>query len=132
MNRVLQISKYVLSDLIAASLAWSIFFSYRKIIIESEKYGQQILVSLKDDLFLEGAIAIPFLWLAFYSIFGTYRKIYRKSRLRELGQTLFASLAGVTFLFFLLILDDEVIDHTTYYQSYGVLFFASFCAHIYW
>jgi exopolysaccharide biosynthesis polyprenyl glycosylphosphotransferase len=122
MNRVLQISKYVLSDLIAASLAWAIFFSYRKIIIESEKYGQQILVSLKDDFFLEGAIAIPFFWLAFYSIFGTYRKIYRKSRLRELGQTLFASLAGVTFLFFLLILDDEVIDHTTYYQSYGVLF----------
>lgn len=122
MNRRLQIAKYVLSDLVAASVAWGLFFSYRKIVIESEKYGQQILVSLKDDRFLLGAIAIPLLWLAFYATLGTYRNIYRKSRLRELGQTLFSTLIGVTFLFFLLILDDEVIDHTTYYRSYGVLF----------
>lgn len=122
MNRGLQISKYVLSDLITASIAWGLFFSYRKIVIESEKYGHQILVSLKDDRFLQGAIAIPLLWLAFYTILGTYNNIYRKSRLRELGQTLFSTLVGVTFLFFLLILDDEVIDHTTYYKSFGVLF----------
>ena len=122
MNRGLQIAKYVLSDLIAAGVAWGLFFSYRKIVIESEKYGQQILVSLKDDRFLLGALAIPLLWLAFYAILGTYRNIYRKSRLRELSQTLFSTLIGVTFLFFLLILDDEVIDHTTYYRSYGVLF----------
>jgi exopolysaccharide biosynthesis polyprenyl glycosylphosphotransferase len=122
MNRPLQVAKYVLSDLFAAGLAWGLFFWYRKLVIETQKYGEPFMVNLKDDRFLQGLVAIPLLWLAFYAITGTYRNIYRKSRLRELGQTLLSTLIGVTFLFFLLILDDDVIDYTTYYQSYGVLF----------
>ena len=122
MNRSLQVSKYVISDVFAGALAWGCFFWYRKLVIETQKYGDLFMVNLKDDRFLQGLVAIPLLWLSFYAVTGTYRNIYRKSRLREIGQTLLSTLIGVTALFFLLILDDDVIDHTTYYQSYAVLF----------
>jgi exopolysaccharide biosynthesis polyprenyl glycosylphosphotransferase len=48
---------------------------------------------------------------------GTYTKIYRKSRLKELGQTFFITLIGVTFIFFVLILDDQIATYHSYYQS---------------
>lgn len=122
MNQGLQRAKYIISDLLSAASAWSLFFAYRKLWVESQKYGFEMMVNLKDDRFLLGLVIVPLLWLALYALTGTYRDIYRKSRLRELGQTLLITLIGVTILFFVLILDDDVLDYTTYYWSYSVLF----------
>lgn len=121
MNRRLQTFKYVLFDWIAAASAWSIFFYYRKTYIESSKYGVQVLVQM-DERFLQGLALIPLAWILFYAILGNYRKVYRKSRLREFFQTFLSTIIGVTGLFFALILDDVVLNHRTYYQSYAVLF----------
>lgn len=121
MNRKLQAAKYILFDLIAAASAWSLFFYYRKIFVESQKFGYRIMVNL-DEQFVTGLILIPLFWLLIYALLGTYRNVYRKSRLKELSQTFTTSLVGVTALFFALILDDEVLDHTTYYKSFAVLF----------
>jgi exopolysaccharide biosynthesis polyprenyl glycosylphosphotransferase len=121
MNRPLQIFKYVLFDLIAAASAWSLFFFYRKTFVESQKFGYRVMVNM-DERFIQGLVLIPLFWLVFYFVLGNYRKVYRKSRLKELFQTLVSTAIGVTALFFALILDDEVVDHTTYYRSYGVLF----------
>jgi exopolysaccharide biosynthesis polyprenyl glycosylphosphotransferase len=65
---------------------------------------------------------IPFFWLLIYALLGTYSNVYRKSRLKEFSQTFTTTLLGVTGLFFALILDDEVLNYTTYYQSFAVLF----------
>lgn len=121
MNKKLQATKYILFDLIAAASAWGIFFYYRKIFVESQKFGYKIMVNL-DKQFIWGLILIPLFWLLIYALLGTYRNVYRKSRLTELSQTFTTSLVGVTTLFFALILDDEVLDHTTYYRSFAVLF----------
>ncbi len=121
MNRKLQTLKYVVFDVIAASGAWSIFFFYRKTFVESEKFGFKVLVNM-DERFIQGLVLIPIFWLLFYTLLGTYRKVYRKSRLREFFQTFVSTLIGVIALFFALILDDEVLNHTTYYQSFAVLF----------
>lgn len=121
MNKKLQAAKYILFDVIAAATAWTLFFYYRKIFVESQKFGYKIMVSL-DEQFIIGLIAIPLFWLLMYALLGTYHNVYRKSRLRELSQTFTTSVVGVTALFFALILDDEVINHTTYYQSFSVLF----------
>jgi exopolysaccharide biosynthesis polyprenyl glycosylphosphotransferase len=51
-----------------------------------------------------------------------YKDVFRKSRLRELSQTFFISLIGTIILFFIVILDDEIITYKTYYQSFFVLF----------
>jgi len=57
-----------------------------------------------------------------YALTGTYKNIYRKSRLRELGQTFMLTLIGVLIIFFALLLDDTVINYRTYYLSLLTLF----------
>jgi exopolysaccharide biosynthesis polyprenyl glycosylphosphotransferase len=125
MNRKLQAIKYFLFDLIAAAAAWSLFFYYRKTFVESEIFGIKVMVNM-DERFIQGLILIPLFWLVLYTLLGNYRKVYRKSRLKEFFQTFVTTLFGVTALFFALILDDEVINHTTYYQSFAVLFSSHF------
>ncbi len=121
MNKSLQVFKYVLSDYLAAAVAWGLFFIYRKYTIDP-----RILSNLnevfKDSNFWLGIVLIPLFWLLLYVSIGTYRRIYRKSRLKELGQTLLISIIGVLIIFFALILDDIIISYKSYYQSFGVLF----------
>ncbi|MGB1316606.1 MAG: sugar transferase [Flavobacteriales bacterium] len=121
MNRPLQTFKYILFDLLAAAVAWSCFFYYRKVVVESQIFGVKVMV-IMDERFIQGLILIPLFWLIVYTVLGNYRKVYRKSRLKEFFQTFVTSLGGVTALFFALILDDEIVNHTTYYQSFAVLF----------
>jgi exopolysaccharide biosynthesis polyprenyl glycosylphosphotransferase len=121
MNKRLQVFKYVLADFLTASLAWSLFYIFRKLYIEPEKFGKAVPVSF-DSKFYWGLLLIPLFWLLFYYLTGTYRNIYRKSRLKEAGQTLLISVIGVIFIFFALLLDDQVPSYKTYYQSVLALF----------
>jgi len=121
MNRRLQTIKYVTSDWLSATLAWSLFFYYRKTVVETQIFGYPILVDI-DQRFMQGLLLIPVFWLLFYMILGRYRNIYRKSRLTEVAQTFITTLIGVTAIFFAFILDDEVPNHTTYYSSFSVIF----------
>lgn len=120
MNTTFQQFKYVFFDWLAAIGAWSLFFFYRKTFIESRLYGEVMVIL--DETFVQGLILIPLFWLVLYGLLGSYRNVYRKSRLRELFQTFVVTLVGVTAIFFALVLDDDVINYTTYYQSYAVLF----------
>ena len=61
-------------------------------------------------------------WLVLYVLIGTYRQIYRKSRLREFAQTFLISFIGVTIIFFALILDDMITTQRTYIEFFFVLF----------
>lgn len=121
MNKRLQVLKYVVLDYLAAAIAWGLFFIYRKYTVDP-----QILTNLNeifgDDNFWKGISLIPVFWIFLYISIGTYRRIYRKSRLKELGQTLLITLIGVIIIFFALILDDIIVSYKSYYQSFGVLF----------
>ena len=120
MNKNLQVFKYVAADYITALLAWSLFFMYRK----HPSYPvltDNINHVLADPNFYFGIILIPLFWLFLYMMMGTYRKIYRKARMRELGQTMLITIIGVIFIFFTLILDDEITTYRSYYQSFIVL-----------
>ncbi|MCF8258721.1 MAG: sugar transferase [Flavobacteriales bacterium] len=121
MGRRAQTARHILADWLAAFLSWGLFFAYRKINIESRKFGEPQAIEITDTLIV-GLVVIPVLWLGLYALWGSYRDVYRKSRLQELGHTLVTTLIGVTILFFALILDDEILNHTTYYESFGVLF----------
>jgi exopolysaccharide biosynthesis polyprenyl glycosylphosphotransferase len=127
MNRKLQVIKYIIADLLAASLAWSLFFIYRKYSIEPAVLDH-ISDIFQDRNFFLGIMIVPAFWLILYYILGTYNlnKIYRKSRLRELSQTSFISLVGVIIIFFTLILDDVIVTYTSYYQLFVVLFLLHF------
>jgi len=125
MNKKFQVFKYIIADFFSAILAWGIFFTYRKITIDNQiiKHKEQILID--NNLYL-GLLIIPVFWLILYIFSATYRKIYRKSRLKELGQTLLMSFMGVTILFFAILLDDDVRTYRSYYESFLVLFIIHF------
>jgi exopolysaccharide biosynthesis polyprenyl glycosylphosphotransferase len=127
MNKKLQVLKYVLADLLSAALAWSLFFLYRKSSIEKTVFDQLTEI-FEDRNYYLGILIVPVFWLILYYILGTYNanKIYRKSRLRELSQTLFISLVGVIIIFFALILDDIIVTYKSYYQLFIILYLFHF------
>lgn len=125
MNKPLQVAKYILADLLSASLAWMLFFMYRKYSVNPDLFSDLGEVFSDRKLYI-GIVVIPLFWLTLYIITGTYRKIYRKSRLKELGQTLSITFFGVIFIFFSLLLDDVTTSYKNYYQSFAILFLLHF------
>ena len=120
MNKKLQTFIFIFADWLAAGLAWGLFFLYRKIVIEEHVFSYNIF--LKDQKFYYGILIIPVAWTITYALIGSYQNIYRKSRLKELGQTLFLSILGVLIIFFFLLLDDAVVSYKSYYHTFFTLF----------
>jgi len=121
MNKKLHALKYVALDAIAAVVTWALFFIYRKSYVEPAKFGYDISISFDQNFYYALAV-IPLFWLWLYFITGTYKNIYRKSRLKEFGQTFLISIIGTLILFFVVILDDEIASYKQYYKSYFTLF----------
>ncbi len=119
MNKRLQILKYVVFDFLAASGAWALFYIYRKLVIESANYAFK--PELLDTKFYIGIFVIPIFWIMAYAFTGTYSDIFRKSRLKEFGQTLYISVIGVLIIFFTLLLDDSIISYKNYYSTFFTL-----------
>jgi len=63
MNRGKQLFKYILADFISALLAWTAFYTYRKLYIEPDKFGYPVPVQF-DERFFAGAALIPLFWLS--------------------------------------------------------------------
>ncbi|MGQ8338722.1 sugar transferase [Sunxiuqinia sp. A32] len=120
MNKKVQVAKYLFFDFIAASGSWVLFFIYRKLFIEPQKFGTDVPIEFTTRFYL-GLIFIPVFWLTFYYITGYYSKIYRKSRLIELGQTITTSIIGVVIIFFALLLDDFIDSYKNYYNLFFTL-----------
>ena len=81
MNQRLQAFKYLLSDALAAALAYFAVFTFRKLVIESRVFGDTLIIY--DQKFVLSLIAIVLFWLSLYAIIGSYRTPYRRSRLKE-------------------------------------------------
>ncbi len=117
--------KYILFDYFAAIFAWLVLFTFRKKFIETPYYGLNFSLNY-DSSFILGLILVPLFWLLMYYVAGEYHNVYRKSRLQELGRTIFITTLGVIFIFFVLILDDTIVTYHNYYQSFFVLLAAQF------
>lgn len=116
---------HLLGDFTAAALGWLALFLYRKNVIEAVKHGYQIPINQDIKLYL-GLIFIPLFWIFIYALTGYYQFILRRSRLKELENTLVTSLIGSIVLFFLFILDDSVSNYQDYYNSLAILFLFHF------
>ena len=81
--------------------------------------------------FWAGAIGLPFVWIMFYYFTGFYNNVFRRSRLDDFIRTFMTSLLGVIIIFFLLILDDTIVDYTNYYSLFFTLVPASFYHYTY-
>lgn len=125
MSKALRTFLYVLFDFITAALAWWSFYTYRKLNIDSLKYGASQL-NIFDNKFYLTIFLIPLAWVLVYYLMGSYNNVLRRSRINEFVQILAVSILGVTVLFFVLILDDNVAHYKNYYKLYGVLFLFHF------
>ncbi len=123
-KRNLHIVLLVLFDAIAAALAWSMFFAYRKMFIETDIYGKIDIVL--DKNFYLGLLYIPLFWIILYFLAGNYKEIWRKSRIKEVSKTFSVTIIGVVLLFFTLLLDDAVGNYQAYYRTTIALFILHF------
>ncbi len=120
----ISIKWYVVFDFLAASLAWASFFFIRKWILKETITDEgEIIVNNK---FWLGIFFIPLGWLSFYTLIGSYQKLYKKSRLFEFTATFVCSLIGTIILFFLFILDDVQSNYSYYYLAFFSLFIVHF------
>ncbi len=119
-NKRAQAFKYIALDYLSAVLVWVCFFAYRKIYVEPLKFGYSIPLDLDKNFYL-ALIFIPIYWLSLYYLSGTYKNVYKKSRLKEMVQTFSQTFLGVLVIFFVLILDDQVANYTDYYLSFLTL-----------
>lgn len=127
MNKTLHTLKYIAFDLLSAILSWTAFYSYRKLFIETQKFGYKVPLEFTSRFYI-GIVVIPLFWILMYYLSGYYKDIYRKSRLKELGQTLFTTVLGVVIIFFTSLLDDEIVSYQNYYRLFLALLTIHFVA----
>lgn len=120
-----QRTKYIVFDTLSAALAWAALFLFRKLALENTAFVDAASIYQDSNLWL-GMVAVPCGWLALYAIMGTYRNVLRKARLKELLETVVATIIGVVVIFFLLLIDDDVATYRYYYSSFLFLLAAHF------
>lgn len=108
MNRKKLLALYLLFDIFTSIFAWIAFFLYRKYNVYPYFLSDFTNSVLNDQNLYLGALFIVPIWILLYTFSGYYSRIYRKSRLQELGITFWTTLIGVIIFFFVLILDDQV------------------------
>ncbi len=112
---------FVILDYAAAVIAWITFFVYRRYFIDAGTIqGYSMPVATDQNLYV-GLVFVPVYWLVLYYLAGSYSDVWRKSRIKEISNTFLLSVMGVTILFFLLLLDDQVRSYTDYYYTYVFL-----------
>lgn len=112
-----------MADYISAAVAWGLFFIIRKYLLTEAK---TVFAGEVNTKFWQGVILIPIGWIILYHISGTYKDLYRKSRLQEFTLTFINSMIGCLVLFFVFILDDKINNYTTYYKEVALLFILHF------
>ena len=90
----LNISWYILADLIIATLSWICFYYLRTLIYHDDFH-------IPPGFYL-GLLLFDAGWLFLYFISGTYHSLYQKSRIAEFIKTILISLIGCLFLLFFL------------------------------
>lgn len=123
-GKQISVTWYAVIDFLTASLAWACFFFIRKWVLK-ETITDQGEIIVNNNFWL-GIIFIPLGWLALYTLVGSYRKLYKKSRLFEFTITFMCSLIGTIVLFFLFLLDDVKTNYSYYYLAFFSLFTVHF------
>lgn len=113
---------YLLGDFIAALISWASFFLYRKLYIENLNWDIALESTLSDKNFIKGSIIVSLSWIILFFSFGSYKDLYRKSRLKELFNTLLLIFIGSIIIFFTALLDDYITDNTKLLRSFIALF----------
>jgi polysaccharide biosynthesis protein PslA len=115
-GKKIHISWYILSDYLAAIIAWMVLYFIRRYMLEEAITTEKGIYL--NDRFWWGLFLIPLGWLMFYTLVGAYNSLYSKSRLSELASGFVCSIIGCTIIFFLIVINDPQHDYTYYYKAY--------------
>jgi exopolysaccharide biosynthesis polyprenyl glycosylphosphotransferase len=115
---------YIFADFLAAFLAWTLFFYFRKSFLEYQQVNS-FWIAIKSWNYVYGIIAIPPFWILLNALFDSYGNVYRMSRLSELMRTAYTVLLGSFILFFVLLLND-IHYYAEGYKGYYYAFFSLF------
>src|SRR5688572_6776700 len=115
LSRKLHSSWYVLSDFLAAILAWIVLYFVRRYLLGETIVNDGTL--FLNQRFWLGLSVIPMAWIIFYSILGSYNSLYHKSTLNEMTITFVSGVIGCTIIFFLIVINDPQKEYTYYYKS---------------
>lgn len=125
MNRKWQIVKYIVFDLIGILVAWLLFAYYRSKFTIGVASSGFIPTNPSFKFFLGVTLFILF-WLILFSLAGFYIDIFRKSRIKELGNSIGITLTGTLIIFFVLMYKDSVLSSLYYFKLFYTLFILVF------
>ncbi len=111
----------ILIDLLSTYAAWTSFYVFRKYRIDFFLTYKEP-TTIFDNHYWIGSLIVSFFWILLYYLSGHYNDVFRRSRINELYQILFASVIGTILIFFNLLLDDYVANYKYYYKSVLALF----------
>ncbi len=106
---------FMLMDWVTAFFSWFVFYYFRKTSIEGVEFSV-------NETFYWGLVLIPVLWLLLYYLQGTYHDVKRLYRFKLFNLSFIGTLLGAVFIFFTLLLDDEISGYQQYYNSMFLLF----------
>lgn len=131
MERKKQRLKYLMADYLMSVIAWCIFYLYRRYYIDAHLYPDVISPFVELKFYLE-LILIPLYWLFVFYISGYYERLFHKSRISELFQTIISVMAGAGILFFILVLNDQVVTYKHYYLTLMMMIIIEFvCVYLF-
>lgn len=125
MNKKRQIFKYIVFDFIGILVAWLLFIYYRSKIIQGSLTLKLIPSEVSFKFYIGLSLFILF-WLILFSLAGFYNDIFRKSRLKELGNSIGITLTGTLIIFFVLMYSDVVLSSSDYFKLFYTLFIIVF------
>jgi exopolysaccharide biosynthesis polyprenyl glycosylphosphotransferase len=117
-----QIIKYLSADVFSVMVSWILFYRY----FTEIGYGEGIyslVTSSASQVFYTGLIILPLFWVFLYFLWGFYRDVLRRSRLKELGSAFSVTLTGMPIVFIFLISQDILTDNSIkFFHSFMILF----------
>ncbi len=112
---------YIISDLLASAIVWTLFYMYRRLFIEFHVFGYTSPLDFGVKFFVD-IVCVSILWLVIYYFSGYYNFVLRKTRLDDFINTLITTFIGCVIIFLFVIINDVIVTYRTYYRLILVLF----------
>lgn len=114
---------YVISDLIASVIAWTITTHERKILLNEQPLTYAGLFTT-DAFFYESITLTVIFWLMLFAIAGAYNtSLFKRLKLEEFTATCTQCFIGSLILLFILFLNDTQQHYSYFYIIFFTLFF---------
>lgn len=113
---------YLISDLIASVIAWTITTHERKILLNDEPFTYTGLFTA-DNFFYESLTLTVIFWLMLFAVAGAYNiLLYKRRKLEEFTATCTQCFFGSIILMFILFFNDNEQHYTYLYFVFFTLF----------